>query len=136
MIRWTTICVAGMIAMPAYAGSKPPRFDIRLMNPTTYPSAAFFFNNNDTSRVVEVVRVDLAPSSQGTGHCDTNGSCYVKLCVWRLAPDAVGDASLSHVFSGSSNCVSTGMADLIGDKGALYSSSCIAVGADGKPQGC
>lgn len=79
------LAASAMLALaampPAHAGGSPPRHEISIKNNTSYPLIVFFYNNDDTVKMFEASRVQLASGESGNGFCNTNGSCYLQACV-------------------------------------------------------
>lgn len=79
--------------LPAHAGGSPPRFDISFDNGTGSPVIVQLYNNDDTLRAIEASKVQIAKGQSGSGHCNTNGSCWVRVCAF-----------LAGTYGGASNC--------------------------------
>lgn len=132
MKLWLAAAIAISCALPAHAGSKPPRSDIKLVNQTSYYVKGMFFNSNDTALSFEVMSLQLPTMTQGNGYCNTNGGCKVRLCIFRLKPDS---GTTPNPF-GAGGCSNSNTADLVYDQTSLVQGSCLGISSAGLPSPC
>ena len=88
------------LALPAQAGSPPPRHDINVHNSTGYALTVEFYNGTEKLGTFStpVMRVVAPKNGSASGNCNTNGSCSLQYCINLNADTSIGGITTGGTF--------------------------------------